>query len=77
MGARSRRREETILGSADIQSLADLSTSYELVHKMRVVPIELQDLVRIAVPALLPVLPLMVTVMPVGDTLKRLLRLLG
>jgi hypothetical protein len=65
------------LGTADIQSLADLGNSYELIRKMRVVPIALSDFIAMAVPGLIPALPLAATVMPVGDLLKGILRLLG
>jgi hypothetical protein len=69
--------EEPLLGTADIQSLADLGNSYELIRKMRVVPIALSDFIAMAVPGLIPALPLAATVMPVGDLLKGILRLLG
>jgi len=69
--------DEPLLGSADIQSLADLSTSYDLVRKMRAVPIELSDFIAIALAAVVPGLPLLATVMPVSDILKGVFRLLG
>ncbi|HYL57439.1 MAG TPA: hypothetical protein VEU51_01110 [Candidatus Acidoferrales bacterium] len=69
--------EEPLLGSGDIQSLADLGNSYELVRKMRVVPIELSDFIAIALPGVIPALPLAATVMPVSEILKQILRLLG
>jgi hypothetical protein len=69
--------EEGLLGTADIQSLADLGDSYELVRKMRIVPIELSDFVAIALPSVIPALPLAATVMPVGEILKGIFRLLG
>jgi hypothetical protein len=69
--------EEPLLGTGDIQSLADLGNSYELVRKMRVVPIELSDFIAIALPGIIPALPLAATVMPVGEILKGVLRLLG
>jgi len=69
--------EEPLLGTADIQSLADLGNSYELVRKMRVVPIQLNDFIGIALPGVIPALPLAATVMPVGEILKGVLRLLG
>jgi hypothetical protein len=69
--------EEPLLGSADIQSLADLGNSYELVRKMRGFPIELSDFVGIALPGIIPALPLITTVMPIGEILKSILRLLG
>ena len=69
--------KEPLLGTADIQSLADMGNSYELVRKMRLVPIELSDFIAIALPGAIPALPLTATVMPVGEILKQLLRLLG
>ena len=69
--------EDSLLGTEDIQSLADLGNSYELVRKMRVVPIELSEFIGIALPGVVPALPLAATVMPVGEILKGMLRLLG
>jgi hypothetical protein len=69
--------EEQLLGTADIQSLADLGNSYELVRKMRGLPIELSDFISIALPGVIPALPLAATVMPVGEIVKGLFRLLG
>jgi hypothetical protein len=68
---------EPLLGTADIQSLADLGNSYEVVSKMRAVPIELSDFIAMALPGVIPALPLAATVMPVGEILKGILRLLG
>lgn len=39
---------EEVLGSGDIQSLADLNNSYEIVSDMRAVPFALEDIVRLA-----------------------------
>ncbi len=69
--------EESLLGTEDIQSLADLGTSYELVRKMRALPIDLSDFIGIALPGIIPALPLAATVMPVGEIVKRVFRLLG
>jgi len=69
--------KEALLGTGDIQGLADLGNSCELVRKMRIVPIELRDFISIALPGVVPALPLVATVMPVGEILKGILRLLG
>src|SRR4051812_25237395 len=42
---------DELLGAADIQSLADLGNSYEIVREMRVVPFGLQDISRLALVA--------------------------
>ena len=73
----SNAAEVPLLGTGDIQSLADMGNSYELVRKTRIVPIELRDFIGIALPGVIPALPLAATVMPVGEILKGVLRLLG
>ena len=68
--------EDPLLGTADIQSLADLGNGYQLVKKMGVVPIEPRDFVAMAIPGVIPAIPLAATVMPVGEIVKDLLHLL-
>ena len=68
--------DDALLGTGDIQSLADLGNSYENLTKVRAVPIALGDLLAMAVPGAIPALPLAATVMPVSDILKGLLHLL-
>ncbi|HTA55798.1 MAG TPA: hypothetical protein VK755_13730 [Candidatus Acidoferrales bacterium] len=63
--------EEPLVGSADIQSLADMAGSYEIVQTMRNVPITAQMIVGFAVATLLPVAPLVLTLMPLSEILKK------
>ena len=49
---------EPLLGSSDIQSLADLGNAHETLRGMRLVPFPRDFVVQIAVAALLPILPL-------------------
>jgi hypothetical protein len=69
--------EEPLLGTGDIQSLADLGNSDERIDKMRVVPIELRGLAAMVVPGAIPAIPLAASVMPGSEIVKRLLRLLA
>jgi hypothetical protein len=69
--------QEPILGTNDIQSLADLGTSFQIIRKMRIVPVELSDFYGVLLPGLIPALPLAATVMPVGLIVKDLLKLIG
>lgn len=64
--------EEPLVGSADIQSLADLGNSYEVVRTMRVVPFTRDTVVQLALATLLPVMPLALTMMPLEELLKTL-----
>jgi hypothetical protein len=66
---------EPLLGSADIQSLADLGNSYELVRSMRVVPVTRDAVVQLAVITLLPIAPLLLTMVSLEELLHRLLQI--
>jgi hypothetical protein len=67
---------ETPLGSGDIQSLADLANSLETVRNTRLVPVTRQAVMMLAVATLLPVSPLLLTVIPAEDLAKHLLKLI-
>ena len=71
------RTGETVLGTSDLQSLADLGNSFELVRKMRVFPVEPSDFVALAIPARIPAVPLLATVMPLSEIIKDLLKLIA
>jgi hypothetical protein len=68
------RADEPLLGSGDIQSFADLGTSYAVVKEMKVAPFNLQSVLRLAVITLLPVAPLLLTMIPLEQLLERLLK---
>jgi hypothetical protein len=67
---------EPLLGSADIQSLADMSNSFEVVQGMRGMPFTLRDVLQMAAIAALPILPLTLTMFSLQELLQRLLKLL-
>jgi hypothetical protein len=64
---------EALVGSADIQSLADLGNSFEIVRRMQTVPFGKETLVSLVVTTALPALPLVLTVIPLEELVKRLL----
>jgi len=66
--------DEPLVGSADIQSLADLGNSFEVVKGMRSVPITREAVVQLAVLTLLPLLPLLLTMISFEELLGRLLK---
>lgn len=70
------RRDEPLVGSADIQSLADMGGSFEMVRAMRLVPVTRDAVVRLTAAVLAPVVPLLLTVMPVEELVKKLVGLL-
>ena len=69
--------EEPLLGTGDIQSLADPGNSFEIIRKMRILPVELSDFIAFVLPGLIPALPLAATVMPLGEIVKNLLKLIA
>lgn len=69
--------DEPLLGTSDIQSLADLGNSYTTVSRMNVVPAGLMDLAWLAVPAILPALPLVLLVVPMSELLEDLVKLIA
>ncbi len=64
--------DEPLLGSADIQSLADLGNSFGLIREMKILPFSQQQILQIAIISSLPGLPLLFLVMPVGELLQLL-----
>jgi hypothetical protein len=68
--------DEPLVGSADIQSLADLSNSYEVVRSMRIAPVTRDAAIQVAVATLAPIVPLALTMMPAEELLKRLFQIL-
>jgi hypothetical protein len=67
---------EPLLGSEDIESLADMGNSFQVVQQMRWVPFTLRDVILVAVISLLPILPLVLTMFSLRDLLGHLLRLI-
>lgn len=65
-----------LLGSADIQALADMGNSYSIVSEMRFVPFTLQDVLRLAATTAAPLVPLGLTVLSVEELLSRLVQIL-
>jgi hypothetical protein len=64
--------DEPLLGSGDIQSLADLGNSFQVVREMRIVPIKRDDLLRLVGATLAPIVPLALTMMSLEELLKKL-----
>jgi hypothetical protein len=68
-------RSEEVLGSGDIQSLADLNSSYEIVSDMRSVPFGIEDIIRLAAATAVPLVPLLLTIFPLEELIMRLVKI--
>lgn len=67
---------EALLGTNDIQSLADLGNSYNLIDGMKALPIDPRTLIHLTVAGILPLVPLVLTVMPLRELLGILVKFL-
>jgi hypothetical protein len=71
---RDRRPEgEPLVGSADIQSLADLAGAHDVVREMRMLPISRQTFITLAIVVALPYLPLTLTLIPFEELMSRVI----
>jgi len=68
--------DEPMLGSGDIQSLADLGNSFAVVQDMRVVAVTKRAMLQLALATVAPIVPLVLTLMPLEELLKKLLGIL-
>jgi hypothetical protein len=68
--------DEPFVGSGDIQSLADLGNSYEVVRTMRIAPITRDAIFRLGAATLVPITPLLLTMMPLEELAKLLFGIL-
>ena len=64
--------DEPLLGSGDIQSLADLGNSFTVVQEMRLAPVTKDVILRLGIATLLPMAPLLLTMMPLEELLRKL-----
>ena len=73
---RSPPPREPLLGSPDVQSLADLANSFDVIRSMRIAPIGLKQMLLLACAAALPAVPLALFVWPLDELIVRALQAL-
>jgi hypothetical protein len=71
-GARwlTRRADQGLLGTPDIQSLADLASAYGVLQRMRVLPFRKRQVLIVVAAVVLPMLLLVLTEIPLGRLLR-------
>jgi len=70
-------RSEPLLGSGDIQSLADLANSYQVIEDMSIAPIKKGLVIRLAVFAAAPLIPVIVAVTPTSEIVNAILKMVA
>jgi hypothetical protein len=68
--------DEPFVASDDIQSLADLGTSLEVVRTMRIAPITMDAILCFVATILVPIAPLALAMMPLEELLEELVKML-
>jgi len=64
--------DEPLLGSGDIQSLADLGNSFQVISDIRPFLFGRDAVIQLVVLTLLPVAPLVLTMIPLEELIRRL-----
>ncbi len=67
---------EQLLGTSDIQSLADLSNSYAVLQSMRPVPFEVIDILWLFAATVVPLVPLLLFVFSIEELFDKLVQVL-
>jgi hypothetical protein len=62
---------QTLVGNDDVQSLADLDSGYQIVRGMRLAPVSWRGVLLLAVATLIPIAPLLLTMMPFQELLAK------
>jgi len=68
--------DEAFVGTGDIQSLADLNNSFEIIPAMRLFPFDKGVVLQIAATVLLPVLPLALTLISLEELAQKIIGIL-
>ena len=67
---------DVLLGNSDIQSLADLASSYAVIGTMRRLPFTTTVAIELALVTIAPLLPVLLAVLPLEPVVDRLIRVL-
>lgn len=68
--------DEPLLATGDLQSLADLGTSYEGISDMKLAPFSPYTVLQLALAIVVPVLPLLLTMFPLAQLLEGALKII-
>jgi len=68
--------DEKLMGSADIQSLADLGNSFDVIREMKIAPVTRDVFILISAAVLAPIVPLALTMMPLEELIEKLFGIL-
>jgi hypothetical protein len=73
---RSKSDNEQLLGTADIQSLADIGNSFAVIREMRVIPFATDDVIGLLIATVTPIVPLLLTIMPLEQLISQAVKMI-
>lgn len=68
-----KQSSEPLIGSPDIQSLADMSNSFQIIRDIQLFPFRKDAVIQVIVFTLIPVFPLVLTMVPLEDLIRKLI----
>ena len=71
------RSSEPLLGSSDIQSLADMGNSFHMVETMNIVPITKRLVLQIGAQAALPLVPVIILGTPTSQLVRAIIKMIA
>lgn len=63
--------DENLVGSGDIQSLADLANSFQVIREIRSFPFDIETIIEVILFTLIPILPLVLTMIPLEQLIGK------
>jgi hypothetical protein len=75
-GCQPKGSDEQLLGTADLQSLADLGNSFTVIREMRAIPFAMDDVARLLIATVAPFVPLLLTIMPLEELLTQAFKMM-
>ncbi len=63
--------DERLVGSSDIQSLADLVNSFQVIRDIRAFPFDKETAIQVFLFVIIPILPLVLTMIPLEELIKK------
>jgi hypothetical protein len=66
--------DERLIGSGDIQSLADLANSFQVIRDIRSVPFDKETVFQVIFMVIVPILPLILTMIPLEELIKKFIQ---
>lgn len=71
-----KHNKSELLGNSDFQSLSDLSNSFSVANEMRLIPFNRQTFIQVLLLISIPLLPLLLTIIPLSGMINKVIQVL-